>query len=197
MMLIHYPESMIHFMFSQVLTGDLLSGYWQVGVAEKDKEKTAFTIQEGLFEFNVMPFGLCNTPATFQRLMDLTLAGMLWTECLVYLDDIIIFGRTFEDHLRNLMSVLERLRGVNLKAKPSKCSPYLSRFFAAVHPRYRCQSTWYWRSTFSNIVWGRESNRFCQQNSYQGREKILSDKKRAASSCHIHTPFPAIPDSSR
>ena len=103
-------------------TIDLLSGYWQVGVAEKDKEKTAFTTQEGLFEFNVMPFGLCNAPATFQCLMDLTLAGMLWTECLVYLDDIIIFGRTFEDHLRNLTSVLERLRGVNLKAKPSKCA---------------------------------------------------------------------------
>ena len=82
----------------QVLSGsewfstiDLLSGYWQVGVAERDKEKKAFTTQEGLFEFNVMPFGLCNTPATFQRLMDLTLAGMLWAECLVYLDDVIIF----------------------------------------------------------------------------------------------------------
>ena len=57
-------------------TIDLLSGYWQVGIAEKDKEKTAFTTQEGLFDFNVMPFGLC--PATFQCL----------TECLVYLDDI-------------------------------------------------------------------------------------------------------------
>lgn len=103
-------------------TIDLLSGYWQVGIAEKDKEKTAFITQKGLFEFNVMPFGLCNAPATFQRLMDLTLAGMLWTECLVYLDDVIIFGRTFEEHLRNLGSVLERLRGVNLKAKPSKCA---------------------------------------------------------------------------
>ena len=103
-------------------TIDLLSGYWQVGVAENDKEKTAFTTQEGLFEFNVMPFGLCNAPATFQRLMDLTLSGMLWTECLVYLDDVVIFGRTFGDHLKNLDSVLRRLRGVNLKAKPSKCA---------------------------------------------------------------------------
>ena len=77
-------------------TIDLLSGYWQVGIAEKDKEKTAFIMQEGLFEFNVMPFGLCNAPATFQRLMNLTLSGMLWSECLVCLDDIIIFGRTFE-----------------------------------------------------------------------------------------------------
>jgi len=54
--------------------------------------------------------------------MDLTLAGMLWTECLVYLDDVIIIGQTFEDHLGNLISVLERLRGVNLKAKPLKCA---------------------------------------------------------------------------
>ena len=103
-------------------TLDLLSGYWQVGIAEEDKEKTAFTTQEGLFEFNVMPFGLCNAPATFQRLMDLTLAGMLWAECLVYLDDVIIFGRTFEEHLSNLRSVLKRLREANLKVKPSKCA---------------------------------------------------------------------------
>ena len=110
-------------------TIDLLSGYWQVGIAENDKEKTAFTTQEGLFEFNVMPFGLCNAPATFQRLMDLTLSGMLWTECLVYLDDVVIFGRTFGDHLKNLESVLKRIHGVNLKVKPSKCAFFESKSF--------------------------------------------------------------------
>ena len=105
-------------------TIDLLSGYWQVGMAESDKEKTAFITHDGLFEFNVMPFGLCNAPATFQRLMNLSLSGMLWSECLVYLDDIIIFVCTFEEHLCHLTSVLEleRLRAVNLKAKLSKCN---------------------------------------------------------------------------
>ena len=103
-------------------TMDLLSGYWQVDIAENDREKTAFITHDGLFEFNVMPFGLCNAPATFQRLMNLTLSGMLWSECLVYLDDIIIFGRTFQEHLSHLASVLARLREVNLKAKLSKCN---------------------------------------------------------------------------
>ena len=103
-------------------TIDLLSGYWQVDIAEDDKEKTAFITHDGLFEFNVMPFGLCNAPATFQRLMNLTLSGMLWSECLVYLDDIIIFGRTFEEHLSHLASVLKRLQEVIWKAKLSKCN---------------------------------------------------------------------------
>ena len=103
-------------------TIDLLSGYWQVGVAEKDKEKTAFITQEGLFGFNAMPFGLCNAPATFQRLISLVLSGILWTECLVYLDDIIIFGHSFKEHLTHLASVFRRLREVNLKVKSSKCA---------------------------------------------------------------------------
>ena len=66
-------------------TIDLKSGYWQVEVAPEHREKTAFCTQEGLFEFNVMPFGLCNAPATFQRLMDCVLAGLQWSNCLVTL----------------------------------------------------------------------------------------------------------------
>ena len=103
-------------------TVDLLSGYWQVEVAEEDKPKTAFATREGLYEFNVMPFGLCNAPATFQRLMDLVLAGVQWTQCLVYLDDVIIIGRDFEEHLYNLSTVLQKLREAGLRLKPSKCS---------------------------------------------------------------------------
>ena len=103
-------------------TLDLLSGYWQVEVDEKDREKTAFSTQDGLFEFTRMPFGLCNAPATFQRLMDLVLAGLQWNNCLVYLDDILIIGRTFDDHLQNLSLVLDRLRGAGLKLKPFKCA---------------------------------------------------------------------------
>ena len=103
-------------------TLDLLSGYWQVEVAEGDRDKTAFATQSGLFEFKVMPFGLCNAPATFQRLMDLVLAGVQWSHCLVYMDDIIVVGRSFKDHLQNLSVVLQRLKEANLRLKPAKCS---------------------------------------------------------------------------
>jgi hypothetical protein len=74
-------------------TTDLLCGYWQVEVADEDKEKTAFSTREGLFHFNVLPFGLCNGPTTFQRLMDLVLAGLHWSNCLVYIDDVMIVGK--------------------------------------------------------------------------------------------------------
>ena len=102
-------------------TLDLISGYWQVEVSPEDREKTAFTTPSGLFEFKVMPFGLCNAPATFQRLMDMVLTGMQWKSCLVYLDDVVIVGETFQDHLRNLREVFQRLREAGLKLKPAKC----------------------------------------------------------------------------
>lgn len=78
-------------------TLDLASGYWQVEVAPKDKAKTAFITRQGLFQFNVLAFGLTNGPSTFQRLMDLVLADLQWTTCLVYLDDI-VFVCTFGEH---------------------------------------------------------------------------------------------------
>lgn len=103
-------------------TLDLESGYWQVEVAPKDKAKTAFITRQGLIEFNVLAFGLTNGPSTFQRLMDLVLSDLQWTTCLVYLDDIIVFGRTFEEHLSRLGEVLSKLKTANLKVKPSKCN---------------------------------------------------------------------------
>ena len=100
---------------------DLNSGYWQVEVEESDRPKTAFASKRGLFEFKVMPFGLCNAPATFERLMETVLAGLNWQICLIYLDDIIIFGKTFEDMINNLDKVLNQLKSAGLKLKPRKC----------------------------------------------------------------------------
>ncbi len=102
-------------------TIDLASGYWQVEVDPEHREKTAFTTPHGLFEFRVMPFGLCNAPSTFQRLMELVLAGLKWEVCLAYLDDVVVFGRTFEEHFHRVRVVLSRLREFNLKANPKKC----------------------------------------------------------------------------
>ena len=102
-------------------TLDLKSGYWEVEVAEEHREKTAFCMQEGLFEFNVMLFGLCNAPATLQRLMNSVLAGLQWTSCLVYIDDIIVVGSTSDQHLSNLQKVFEQLKQAGLKLQPHKC----------------------------------------------------------------------------
>ena len=102
-------------------TLDLASGYWQVEVDPSDKEKTAFSTPFGLYQFLVMPFGLCNAPSTFQRLMELVLHGLQWEICLVYLDDIIIFSRTIGEHLQRLKEVFDRLREAGLKLKPGKC----------------------------------------------------------------------------
>ena len=104
-------------------TLDLKSGYWQVPIAEQDKEKTASRTSSGqLFEFNQVPFGLCNAPATFSRLMDRVLAGLHWETCLFYLDDIIVFSSTWEEHLARLREVFERLRHAKLKLGPTKCT---------------------------------------------------------------------------
>ena len=103
-------------------TLDLKSGYWQVPIKEEDKEKTAFCTSSGqLYEFNQLPFGLCNAPATFSRLMDRTLAGLAWNICLYYLDDIIVFSSTWAEHLERLRAVFERLQRANLKLGARKC----------------------------------------------------------------------------
>lgn len=100
---------------------DLASGYWQIPVREEDRPKTAFISQAGLFEFKVMPFGLTNAPPTFQRFMNAVLAGLVPSQCLVYLDDIIVRSTTFEQHLLDLEAVFDRLMESNLHLKLSKC----------------------------------------------------------------------------
>ena len=106
-------------------TLDLAAGFWQVKVDEESREKTAFVTQRGLFEFCVMPFGLTNTPAIFQRLMQRVLNGVNpdngpdFTDA--YIDDVLVFSRTAEDHVEHLRAVLDRLRKAGLKLKPKKC----------------------------------------------------------------------------
>ena len=90
-------------------------------IQEGDKEKTAFTTRNGHFEFNVVPFGLTNAPATFERLMECVLAGLTFEECLIYLDDIVVFSTTFDQHLERLKAVFQRLREAGMKLKASKC----------------------------------------------------------------------------
>lgn len=100
---------------------DLRSGYWQVPMAAADKPKTAFVTPDGLYEFNVMPFGLCNAPATFERMMDTVLRGLKWQTCLCYLDDIVVFAPDFTTHLHRLKCVLTCLTNAGLQLNLKKC----------------------------------------------------------------------------
>ena len=106
-----------------VSTLDLKSEYWQVPIREEHKSKTTFRTSSGrLFEFNRLPFGLCNAPATFSRLMDNVLSGLSWEVCLYYLDDVIVFSKDWEEHLQWLRMVLSRLREANLRLGHKKCT---------------------------------------------------------------------------
>lgn len=107
-------------------TLDLASGYNQVLVQEQDREKTAFCTPFGLFEFNRMPFGLCNAPGTFQRLMERIFGDHSFHALLLYLDDVVIFSTTFQQHLERLEMVLQRLEQHNLKLKLKKCKFFQS-----------------------------------------------------------------------
>ena len=103
-------------------TLDLAAGYHQVAMDEKDRAKTAFTTPFGLYEYERMPFGLCNAPATFQRLMQATMSDLIFQIMLVYLDDILVYGKTFSEHLARVDKVFCRLKEAGLKLKPSKCA---------------------------------------------------------------------------
>ena len=110
---------------SHYSTFDMNSGFWQVPMDEESKQYTAFTLGSmGLYECESMPFGLCNAPPTFQRLMQNFLGELNLTYCLIYLDDVIIFSQTEEEHLERMRVVFDRLCEHGLKLKPSKCDVF-------------------------------------------------------------------------
>ena len=100
---------------------DANSAYWQVKIKEEDRKKTAFITKYGLFEHVKMGFGLCNAPATYARVMNLVLRGLNWKTVLAFLDDILVLGHTFQEHLVNLAEALSQFREHGLKLKPKKC----------------------------------------------------------------------------
>lgn len=103
-------------------TLDLFKGYWQMWLDEASRPKTAFVTPDGLFQFKRMGFGLCNAPASFQRMIDTVLATLKWQICLVYMDDILVFSKTFVEHLDRLEQVLDAIEAAGLLLQLKKCS---------------------------------------------------------------------------
>ena len=103
-------------------TIDLLSGYWQLGLTDRAKERSAFCTRRGLFQFRRMPFGLCGAPATFCRLMSTVLGDYIGIICLCYLDDVIVYAKTQRELLDRLDQIFTRLSEHGLKIKPAKCA---------------------------------------------------------------------------
>jgi RNase H-like domain found in reverse transcriptase/Reverse transcriptase (RNA-dependent DNA polymerase) len=100
---------------------DLTSGYFQIPLKREDIPKSAFVCKFGQYEMTKMPFGLNNSASTFQRTMELALQGLQWETCLVYIDDIIVYATTFEQHIARVSQVLERIKQAGLKLRPDKC----------------------------------------------------------------------------
>ena len=115
-------------------TFDLTSGFWQVPMAEESKQFTAFMLGSmGLFECNRMPFGLCNAPVTFQRLMQNCLGELNLTYHLIYLDDVIVYSKTPEEHLQRMCVIFDCLCEHGLKLKPSKCDLFRMELIYLAH----------------------------------------------------------------
>ena len=115
-------------------TMDFRLGFWQIKMAPGLQQYTAFKVGNlGFYEFTCMPFGLCNTPVTFQHLMQNTLGELNLTYCVIYLDDIIVFGHMEGEHLECLRMVFERFWEFYLKLKPSKCSFFQSEIVSLAH----------------------------------------------------------------
>ena len=100
---------------------DLDSGFWNIPIQESDREKTAFMVPSGQFQWRRMPFGLKNAPSIFQRFMDIVLAGVKWQFALVFIDDILVYSSTWKDHLAHLRIVLQRIIQFGLRLKGKKC----------------------------------------------------------------------------
>ena len=100
---------------------DMASGYQQIAIKPKHQEKTAFSCHRGHFQFIKMPLGLNNAPATYQRCIDIVVIGLKVIDCLVYVDNIICFSATMEEHARKLQAIFERLEQANFKIQPEKC----------------------------------------------------------------------------
>ena len=99
---------------------DCYSGFWQINIHEPHREKTAFSVPSlGHCQFNRLPYGLSNSPASFQRLMDLVLKNLTGTECWVFIDD--VYSDTAEEHAKRLSDVFEWFRKANLQLQPEKC----------------------------------------------------------------------------
>ena len=113
---------------------DFKSGFWQIKMTPELQQYMAFTVGNlRFYEFTHMPFGLCNAQATFQHLMQNTLGELNLTYCVIYLDNVIVFGHTEEEHLEHLRMVFERFQEFNLKLKPSKCSFFQSEIVYLAH----------------------------------------------------------------
>ena len=122
-----YPLPRVNDIFT-MMTGckyfttlDLAKGFWQIKIHPDSREKTAFNSVFGQYQFKRLPFGLSTAPGAFQNALNTVLAGINWVKCLVYLDDILIFSKTFEEHLETLVEVMKRLINANLKVKLKKC----------------------------------------------------------------------------
>ena len=100
---------------------DLSAGFHQIPMRERDKKYTAFSTSQGHFEYNRMPFGFRNAPATFQRMKDNAFRGLIGNKCFAYIDDIVIFGDTIQQHNQNMEDVLQRIKQLGLRLEPNKC----------------------------------------------------------------------------
>ena len=122
-----YPLPNIHEILEQLGNAqyfsvfDLGSDFHQIKMSPEDPHKTAFSTPNGHYEFDRMPFGLCNGPATFQCLMNITFLGLIGTDLFVYLDDIVIYADSLEKHQPEFNNLMDRLRSANLKFQPDKC----------------------------------------------------------------------------